>query len=174
MFFTVRMNPEPNISRDSENGHVFLNGDRVFSFRIKTFQAYMDRLNISGDKVSRVLMDQMGKAAGHAAMDFQRDRVHSVEDLWKVTDEVLSEQGCGRCLGIEQHVEGNTSKFTVRLRGTPLTYNRKTTEPSCHAARGLMQGWIEAYLNRNATASVETKCESMGASECIFEITFIQ
>ncbi|MGP8069177.1 MAG: V4R domain-containing protein [Candidatus Bathyarchaeia archaeon] len=168
------MNPEPKVSRDPENGRVFLNGDRVFSFRIKTFQAYMDRLGVAGDKVSQVLMDQMGIAAGHVAMDFVRDRIHSIEDLGKVTDETLSELGAGRCLGIEQHSEGSTNKVTVRLRGTPLTYNRKATEPACHAMRGLMQGWIEGYLDRKAVSSIETACESMGASECVFGVTFIQ
>ena len=166
------MNREHKILRDAENGYVFLNGDRVFSFRIKTFQAYMDRLNITGDQVSRVLMGQMGKAAGHAAMDFARDRVHSIEDLWKVTDETLVEQGCGRCLGIEQQGEGNTSKVIVRLKGTPLTYDRKAHEPTCDAVRGLMQGWIEGYLGKSAASSIETQCESVGAPECVFEVTF--
>ena len=168
------MNPEPEISRNLENGYLFVNGERMLRFRVKTFQAFMGRLNVSGNSVSQVLSDQMGRAAGYAAMGFSKDRIHSVEDLWKVGDELLSEQGWGRCLGVEKRVEGSTNRFIVRLKGMPTSWERKATEPACHLMRGAVQGWLEGYLEMNAASSSETQCESTGSSECVFEVTFIQ
>jgi predicted hydrocarbon binding protein len=169
------MKPKHEILRDLENGYLFDDGERIFSMRIKSFQVFLERLGVIGGKpVSQVLWDQMGKAAGHAALTFWKNRIHSIEDLCKVGDEILSQQGCGRLLGVEKRVEGSTDRFIVRCKGTPLSYERKTTEPSCHFMRGLMQGWVEGYLERNAASSIETKCEATGSSECVFEITFIQ
>jgi predicted hydrocarbon binding protein len=37
--------------------------------------------------------------------------------------------------------------------------------------RGVVTGWMEAFHNKKATRSVETKCTAMGAKFCIFEIT---
>jgi predicted hydrocarbon binding protein len=167
------MKAEPKISRDLENGYLFVDGERIFAFRIKTFQAFMDRLNVlAGKPVSQVLSDQMGKAIGHTAMDYSKDHVHSVEDLWKVADELLSQRGCGRCMGGEKRAENGTNRFIFRLKGIPTSYERKATEPTCHVMRGVVQGWIEGYLGRNAVSSSEIRCVSTGSSECVFEVKF--
>ena len=169
------MGPEPEVSRDPENGYLFVDRERTFSFRIKTFQAALDRLDIlAGKPVSQVIADQMGRAIGQAGLAYWKGRIHSGEDLWKVADEVLSVQGAGRCVGGEKRVEGSTSRFIFRLKGTLTSYDRKTTEPSCHIMRGIVQGWIEGYLERKATSSIEKQCEAAGSSECVFEVTFTQ
>ena len=164
---------EPVVSRDPEKGYLFVDGERTFSFRIKTFQAALDRLDIiAGKSVSQVLCNQMGKAIGQAGMAYWKDRIRSGEDLWKVADEVLSVQGAGRCVGGEKRVDGSTSRFIFRLKGTMTSYDHKATEPACNFMQGIVQGWIEGYLERNAASSSETQCESTGSPECIFEVTF--
>ena len=169
------MEPEYELSRDLENGYLFVNGERIFAIRIKTYQAFIDHLKaVRGKSVSTVLCDQIGKSMGHAAMAFWKNRVHRVEDVWKLGDEVFSHQGCGRLLGAEERVEGGTRKFIVRCRGTPISYERNAAEPTCDVMRGFVQGWVETYLEKAAASSTETQCESMGSSECVFEVTFVQ
>jgi|SRR5208337_3206505 len=169
------MQSELKVSHDPENGFLFVDGERSFSFRVKSFQASLDRLDImTGKLVSQVLSDQMGKAIGRVGMDHWRTRIHSDDDLWKVTDEVLSVHGAGRCVGGEKREEGKTSRFIFRLKGTMTSYDHKATEPTCHLMRGIVQGWMEGYLERNASSCIETQCESTGSSECVFEVTFNQ
>ena len=126
------MKADHEISRDLEKGYLFVNGERMFAIRIKTFQAFVDRLNvITGKQVSQVLSDQMGKAIGHTAMAYSKDRVRSVEDLWKVGDEILSQQGCGRLLGGRN--VWRARRACSSLDSKVHQYHTSVRQPSPHA-----------------------------------------
>ena len=166
--------PEPpKLTRDMENGWILEDNIRIASFRVKTFQIFVDRLrSIAGAHVADLLLEKMGEAMGEAAMQERKNAIHSDEDLWKAFDRVVSIRGSGRCFGMTRSTKDSETTYVFKMKGTLLSHERRATEPTCHIIRGTIRGWTEAYLNKKASKSVETECASTGSSSCVFEVTF--
>jgi len=163
----------PAITRDREKGWVLEEGNRIVTFRIRTFQSFVDRLiSLVGKRVSEVIMYQMGTEIGHVAYKYSEDKIKSDEDWAPVLDNVLATRGWGRCRNFEKQAQSGTLTYAITITGTPFSYERKTTEPTCHVLRGVVAGCIEARLGTKAQNSIEKECQSMGSKSCIFELTF--
>lgn len=164
----------PKLTRDMENGWISEDiHTRIATFRVKTFQIFVDRLmGIPGGYVGSLLLEKMGEAMGEAAMQDRKNAIHSDEDLWKAFDRVVSIRGSGRCLGMTRSTKDSETAYVFKMKGTLLSHERRAAEPTCHIIRGTIREWTEAYLNKKALKSVETECASTGSSSCVFEVTF--
>jgi len=163
----------PELSRDIDRGWIFEGHDRILSFRVTTFQKFVDSLvGMAGTKVAEILLYTMGASLGHIAFHHYKEKVQSEEDLQKVFDKVLASRGWGRCVRITKTMDPSKSVYAADLTGSPFSYERKALEPTCHILRGAVAGFIEASLNKKATSSAETTCASMGAPHCTFQISF--
>ncbi len=160
---------------DSDNGWMMAHGKRIITFRVETYQAMMDKLTgIAGSTVAKTLFYQMGEQVGQEAMRYSRHEVQSTSDLALVADKVLRFHGWGRCSRMEKTVQEGKMVYVCVLKGTPLSYQRTASEPTCHMMRGIAAGWLEAYFERKAQSSTETACASMGKQDCTFEVEFDQ
>lgn len=161
------------ISRDREKGWVLEDDRRIVTFRIKTFQSFVDRLiSLVGDHVAETILYQMGDEIGRVAFDYSRKNIKSEDDLRKVLDNVLSNRGWGRCGAIEKYTRDNKIVYIVRVTGTPSSHERASNEPTCHIERGIASGYLEAYLGKKAWSHSELECVSAGGRLCVFEIIF--
>jgi predicted hydrocarbon binding protein len=163
---------EPSeLKRDEENGWVLEDGNRIVTFKVKTFQAFSDRVNeLFGAKVGSVVLYQTGSAIGHAAMKYSKDRIRSEDEIGKVLDQVLNLRGWGRCVELTSRAMGSKKVYVFKTRGSPFSHERTSTEPTCHMIRGIVSGWSEGYFDGKVTASVERECASMGRPLCVFEV----
>ncbi len=92
------MSADQLISRDREKGWVVEDDKRLVTFRLKTFQAFENRLiSLVGDAVSKMILYQMGNEIGHVACEYAREAIKSESDLGPVLDSILSGRGWGRC-----------------------------------------------------------------------------
>jgi predicted hydrocarbon binding protein len=159
--------------RDNDKGWIMAYGKRIITFRIHTFQAMMDKLtSIAGATVSKTLFYQMGEEIGQKAMEYSKPEIQSPSDLVRVADEALTLHGWGRCLSLEVNDRGDKTVYVCLLNGNPSSHERTADEPTCHMMRGVVAGWLEAYLGKKAESSTETVCASMGNEDCAFEIVF--
>lgn len=159
------------LTRDEEKGWILEGANRIISFRAKTFQALTDSLTrLVGPMTAAVVLNQLGIAIGRAAMSYSKDKIESQNDLPAVVDSVLSARGWGRCLDLTRQSTGGRTIYVFKLKGTPMSYERKSTEPSCHMMRGILSGWLEAFSDAKAVNSMEKECESMGKQFCVFEV----
>jgi predicted hydrocarbon binding protein len=164
---------EKNTVEDVDTGWIMEDGVRVVTLGIKTFQAMMDGVtNLAGSTATRALLYQMGEEIGETAMRHTRNSIKSPLDLPTAFDRVLSRRGWGRCLNLELTSRDGGRPYVCILKGTPTTYQRTANEPTCHLMRGLVVGWLEAYLHWRAQSSTETACASMGNEHCVFEVEF--
>lgn len=126
-----------DMSRDLENGWLLESGRRIVSFRIKTYQAFVNKMTIiAGQRVAQTLLYQMGNEMGRAAFTNSRKDVHSLKDAWRVFDRVLAHHGWGRCVDLTERIHGNSVVFVVTVKGCPLCDDRRSEEPSCDVLRG--------------------------------------
>lgn len=167
-----RAKQAPKLSRDEEKGWILEDGVHIISFRLNTFQIFLDSLvSVVGLKIAVALMHRMGNAIGHATMQYARDEVRRDDDLGKVLDKVLLTRGWGRCVEASKKHEGGRALYVFKLSGTPVSQEHKATEPTCQLIRGLLAGLVEAYHGRGGAESVEKECVAVGGKHCIFEVT---
>ena len=159
----------PKLDRDEEKGLILENGKRVISFRVATFQALVNRLRgMTGSQVAGTILFGLGNEIGQTAFRYSKDKVMS-DNLVKVFDDIIRHRGWGRCLAIEKQADRSAYVFT--MSECPLCYGQKATEAMCDLMRGIVTGWVEAFVNKKATKAVETECAAMGSKFCIFEAT---
>ena len=171
-FTELKTNKLSQLERDEAEGSIVEDHERVITFRLRTWQNLIDRLtSIAGERVAETLLSQIGNSIGRSGMEYSRDRILTEDDLWKVFDMVLQARGWGRCEGLSKEMVSGGS-YIFRLRNTPLSYQRRALKPMCYMMRGILTGWLEAYLGTKAKTAVEKSCAAMGNSLCIFEITF--
>lgn len=162
------------VSKDNEKGWVFAGDVRVVVLAAKTLQIFVDRLAaISGGRVTATLLYHAGIAVGQSGFEKTKDKIRSEEDLWKVMDSVLGASGWGRFSRGEVKKLGGRTSIAVQMIGSPLSHERSSKEPTCDLLRGIVAGWVEAYLGKKARSSVETACASKGDEFCAFEMVFI-
>ena len=160
-------------SDDEVKGWFFEEESRIISFRVETFQALADSLTgMAGAVVAKTLLYKVGTEMGRRSFDKWKTDIRNVEDLLKVFDLTAKRRGWGRIVSVTSRKENGKTVYTFTRSGTPSSYNRRATEPTCNLERGTCTGWIEGYEGRTAHDSVETKCVSTGEPFCIFEITF--
>jgi len=159
--------------RDLENGLVLENGNRIVTFTIKTYQAFVDKVAVlAGPRVAQTLLYQMGNEMGRAGFSYSKEAVRSLRDAWKVFDGVLAYRGWGRCIELREKVHDNSVTFVVTTKGCPLCDDRRSYVPRCDVLRGVATGWLEAFLGKKAKSSIETDCAAVRNQHCIFEISF--
>lgn len=164
----------PELKRKENDGFILEDSQRIISFRVETFQAFGDRLvSMVGAIVGRTLTYGIGTEIGQTALRYSRDEIRSEDDLGKVFDRVVTLRGWGRCLAMEKHDSDHKLVYVSRMKGTPTAHGRTATEPVCHLIRGIVAGWIEAYVGRTAKSSSEVACEATGKKFCVFETSFI-
>lgn len=70
------MSKDLTIARDTEKGWILEDGNRLVTFKVKTFQAFVDRLgSLVGSRVSEVIMYQLGTEVGHVAYKYSEKEV---------------------------------------------------------------------------------------------------
>ena len=167
------MSADSVISRDRENGWVIEDGRRLVTFRIKTFQSFLDRLiSLVGAGVGKIILYQMGNEIGRVAFDYSREAIKSESDLGQMLDKSLVDRGWGRCTSLEKQARDGKIMFIVRMKGSPFSHERTSEDPTCHLVCGIVSGYLEAYLGKKAQSHIERECESTGSKSCIFETTF--
>jgi predicted hydrocarbon binding protein len=155
-----------------EDGWILEGEERILSFRVKTFQAMLDRLySIAESNPGKTLLYQIGQDMGHAAFDYSKKAI-TPEDHWKILDDILSRRGWGRCVSANRINDERYVTYAYTIRDCPICYNRKATEPMCDIVRGIVTGWQESSIGRKAEASDETRCTATGAKFCIFHVSF--
>ncbi len=154
-------------------GWFFEEDSRIISFRVETFHALADSLiGMAGAIVAKTLLYKVGSEMGRRSFNKWKTHIQSIEDLLKVFDLTAKRRGWGRILSLTSRKENEKTIYTFTRSGTPSSYNRRATEPTCYLEKGTYAGWIEGYVGGTAHSSVETKCASTGEPFCIFEITF--
>ena len=169
----THLSNDPVISRDRENGWVVEDGRRLVTFRIKTFQSFVDRLtSIVGAGVGGIVLHQMGNEIGRVTFEYSREAIKSGSDLGQVLDNVLVDRGWGRCTSLEKQALDGNIMYVTRMKGSPCSHERTSNKPTCHLVGGIVSGYLEAYLGKKAQSHRERECESTGNKSCIFETTF--
>lgn len=159
----------------TEKGWVLEDDKRIVTFRIKTFQAFTDRLiSLVGGRLGETILYHVGNEIGHVAFDYSRANVKSEDALGPVLDNVLAERGWGRCIGFQKQTHDEKVTYVLRAIGTPSSHERKSTQPQCHIVRGIVSGYVEGYLGKKAQSHLERECVSTGSQYCVFETTFTQ
>jgi len=155
-----------------ENGCILEDGERIITFRAKTFQTLVEKLEcMTGPIVAKTLLYQLGNQLGRTAISYSKLRLlESGENLVQMYDNVLRFRGWGRCLAIDPTDRG----YRVTIQNCALCHMQKANEACCDLMRGGVVGWIEAFLGVRAAASVETECVATGGKFCVFEITLPQ
>jgi predicted hydrocarbon binding protein len=165
--------PEPRLKVDKERGWLLESDSRIISFRVKTFQAFIDRLAaMAGSQVAATVLYGMGTEIGHNVFLYAKDRIKSDDDLGRVADEVMATNGWGRCLQMTKRSGEGKTVYTFTLSGTPFSHERESGEPTCHILRGALAGGVGSFVDKKAKACVEKECASMGASHCVIEVAF--
>jgi len=160
------------LRRRQEDGWIVEGEERILSFRVKTFQAVLDRLSsMTESELGKTVLNQIGQDMGRAAFDYSKNDINS-EDHWKILDGVLSARGWGRCVSVNRINDESYVTYAYTIRDCPICYNRKATEPMCDIVRGIVTGWQESILGRKAQPSDETRCAATGAKFCIFHVSF--
>jgi predicted hydrocarbon binding protein len=173
-----RPKPLEQLSRDEENGWIMEDPERIMSFTVPNFQAIIDDLTaLTSRNVANVLLFRMGLATARANVKIILSELKNEDPpkemkLYEAFDRFVQTRGWGRCLGMAKEDEFAETVYVFKCKGTPFSYKRTASEPSCHMMRGAAHGWLEGYLGRKAAASVETECASMGAPFCVFQVTF--
>jgi predicted hydrocarbon binding protein len=169
------MSTDSVISKDREKGWVVEDDKRLVTFRLKTFQAFENRLiSLVGDAVSTMILYQMGNEIGRVALDYARELIKSESDLGPVLDSILSARGWGRCGVFLKGTRDGKITFTLQATGIPSSHERKSVKPTCDIEGGIVCGFLEAYFGKKAQSHAELACLSTGNQYCIFETTFNQ
>ena len=162
---------EKNLTRDAERGLILRDGKRIISFRVTTFQSMVKRLTgIAGAIVARTLLFQLGNEIGHTGLRYSRDKILANNNA-EVLDSVIRLHGWGRCLGLDTRRETD-SVYTFKMADCPLCFELKEPAPACDLMRGIVTGWMEAFLDKKVIKSVETECAAVRGALCVFEVTF--
>lgn len=160
------------LTRDEEKGWIHEGDNRIVTLRVKTFQTLSNQLGaIAGSKISGVILNQLGMACGRVVMGYSREEIQLQSDLPTILDWIMKDRGWGRCVDLTWQSSGTRTTYVVKVKGSPLSHEHYSSQPSCHLLRGALSGWLEAYFDAKVLDSTETECESMGNSFCVFEIT---
>jgi len=159
------------LTRDEEKGWILEGDDRIVSLRVKTFQTLSDQLEtLVGSKIAAVILNQLGMASRHVVMNYSRDEIQSQSDLPTVLDSTMKARGWGRCVDLTWKSSGTRTTYTIKVKGSPLSYERQSSQPLCHLLRDALSGWLEAYSKAKVIDSTEIECESMKKPFCVFEV----
>lgn len=132
----------------------------------------MDTLvGLLGYTLGATILQQMGKDVGRSIFSYVKNEVKSDSDLVSVMDVAMSERGWGRCRAMKK-VEMRGSTYSVKTEGNPISGKHGRNEPMCHMLRGILTGFLEAYLGKKAKSSTQVACAALGAQGCTFEIAF--
>jgi predicted hydrocarbon binding protein len=165
--------PPEGLSRDLERGWIMEGGERIITFRIKTFQAFVERLSgILGPRAAGVLLYEMGMEIGQVSFQYSKASIGSDADLSRAFDSVLRLRGWGRIVRFERREGGGRAVYKVSIEGSPMAHERRAEGPTCDLLRGVAAGWLSAYLGKRPAASAETECASAGGRACSFEMAF--
>ncbi len=162
------------LSRDYEKGLILEGKARIMSFRVKTFQAFIDRLIlVAGKQIGRVLLYQLGNEIGRTAMRYSKeeDVIGSEEDAKAAIDNVLRLRGWGTFVSLTKRIENKKDVYALVHAHCPLCFERTAAEPICDLMRGVFAGLIEEYLGRKAIESKEIACTALNHRNCVFEVT---
>jgi predicted hydrocarbon binding protein len=165
--------PLDKIARDEKKGLILENERRILSFDLDMLQASVDRLTkISGERVTEVLLVQIGNEIGKVSFDHYKDEVKSDNDAGIVFDRVMRLRGWGRCLNLErQDRDDGKTVYVFNTADCPICCDRKATKPSCNLMRGIVSGWLEGYLGRKSSEITETTCAGIRGQLCVYELT---
>ncbi len=164
--------PFDPLTRDEEKGWISEGDNRIVTLRVKTFQTLSNQLEaIVGSKISGVILNQLGMACGRVVMGYSREAIQLQSDLPTILDWIMKDRGWGRCVDLTWQSSGTRTIYVAKVKGSPLSHEHHSSQPSCHLLRGALSGWLEEYLNAKVTDSTEKECESMGNPFCIFEVT---
>lgn len=157
---------------EEDSGCIVEDGDRIITFRAKTFQAIVEKLNgLTGRIVAKELLYQLGNQIGRTGLEYSKARVlDNGENLVQILDSVLRFRGWGRCLAIDPTDNG----YRVTIQNCAFCHMQQLSEPSCHLMLGSVTGWIEAFLGVRASGRIESECVATGGKFCVFEMTFPQ
>lgn len=171
----VKLVPLKTLDKDAETGLIIesISGEKMVAFRTSTFLQLMDTLvQILGEgRLGHTILSQMGLDIGHSMFTHLEDEVKSDSDLVTMLDVVMAERGWGRCRALER-VELRGVTYRVRVEGNPISGKHGKNEPMCHFIRGMCAGFLEAYLKKKARNIDQVACAALGASYCMFEVTF--
>jgi predicted hydrocarbon binding protein len=165
--------PLDKIARDEKKGLILENESRIVSLELDTLQASVDRLTkISGERVTEVILFQIGNEIGKVSFHHWRDEVKSDSDAGRVFDRLMRLRGWGRCLNLEkQDRDDGKTVYVFNTADCPACHDRKTTKPTCDLMRGIVSGWLEGYLGRKPSEVTETACAAIRGQLCVFELT---
>jgi len=164
--------PFAPLTRDEEKGWIIEGDNRIITLRVKTFQTLSNQLGaIVGSKISSIILNQLGMACGRVVMDYSREEIQLQSDLPTILDWIMRDRGWGRCVELTSQSSGTRTTYIAKLKGSPLSHEHHSSQPSCHLLRGALSGWLESYFDAKVVDSTETECESMGSPFCMFEVT---
>lgn len=162
------------LSRDYEKGLILEGNTQIMSFRIKTFQAFVDRLLlVAGKQIGKVLLYQLGGEIGRTAMRYSKEEgsIASEDDAKAALDNIMRLGGWGRFADLTKRIENKKEVYVFTHANCPLCFERKASEPICDLMRGVYAGLIEQYLGRKAIESIESRCAALGHQNCVFQVT---
>jgi predicted hydrocarbon binding protein len=163
--------PIEKLERQEQDGWILQDGERILSFRVATFQSILDRITaMAGKKVTKIILQQMGQEIGRTAFNNSRGQILS-DKLAEALDHVLSIRGWGRILNLEKTDHGSSVTYVCTIKGCPLCHKRISTNPICDIMRGIVSGWLESFVQKNAE-SIETACVATGSPACVFKVIF--
>lgn len=164
-------NPIEKLEHQEQDGWILENGERILSFRVTTFQSIFDRVTaMAGEKVSKIILSQMGQEIGRTAFNYSRDRILP-DNLVEALDHILSIQGWGRVLSLEKTGNGSSVTYVCTIKGCHPRHRRVSTSRTCDIIRGIVSGWLESYVQKNAE-NIETASVGTGPQPCVFRVTF--
>ena len=126
---------------------------------------------MAGEKVTKVILHQLGEEIGRTAFNYSEDQILS-DNLVDALDHVLSIRGWGRVLDLDEIDHGSHVTYVCTIEGCSLCFRRVATNPTCDITRGIVTGWLESLVERKAESSIETACIATGSQLCVFRVTF--
>jgi hypothetical protein len=95
--------PHGELRRNRDDGTIHEDDIRIITFRLKTFQKFIDGLyDTVGLTVGSVLLARIGSDIGQTAFDYSKGMIRTERDLGNVLDYTLKDRGWGACNGIEE------------------------------------------------------------------------
>jgi len=153
---------------------VLQDGERILSFPVTTFQSIHKQLTATaGERVARIILHEIGKEIGITQFNHLMPKMPS-DSLIETLDHALSIRGWGRVSDLNRTDHGSILTYVCSIKECPLCHKLVSTRPTCDVMRGIIAGWLESFIQKNAESTVETACIAMGSRTCVFRVTFIR
>jgi predicted hydrocarbon binding protein len=161
------------LQRREKEGSVYEGDQRVITFRASTFQLIIEKVReMAGNIVAQTIFYQIGIAIGRRTFEYSKDEEITSDNLANVIDGVLNLRGWGRVVSLRMKEASNEVTYEYTFRECIICHKYTAQQPICDVVRGIFVGWLESFLGKKATSSVEKQCRAMGKDFCIFDITF--